>query len=372
MSGGANRSMLQLILELRQNHDVKPIVLAPFGKIPPSDKGLVNECRDNNITVIRSVIPWFVHNKVFCHRIKYLLLFFYYPILICILKKYNIQLIHSNASVFDLGAKLSKSLGVPHIWHFREFGTENSTFKPVRNYKYITKLYAQADKIIAISHAIKHSYETMVDKKKVVVIYNGIDVARYNICANHTNNIINFVIVGIVTPHKNQMEAIKAAAVLLRDGITQFHINIIGQENTEYKTFISNFIRGNGLTNYVTFWGIRDDVPTFLSKMDVGLMLSKSEAFGRVTIEYMFQNLAVIASDTGANPELINNNKTGLLYHYGNCNDLAEKMKMIILDKSLLSHLSSQGRIYARKEFCSTKNSDNIYRIYEEVIKSNK
>ena len=106
--------------------------------------------------------------------------------------------------------------------------------------------------------------------------------------------------------------------------------------------------------------------------MDVGLMLSKSEAFGRVTIEYMFQNLAVIASDTGANPELINNNKTGLLYHYGNCNDLAEKMKMIILDKSLLSHLSSQGRIYARKEFCSTKNSDNIYRIYEEVIKSNK
>ena len=42
---------------------------------------------------------------------------------------------------------------------------------------------------------------------------------------------------------ESAMEAIKAASVLLRDGITQFHINIIGQENTEYKTFISNFIR---------------------------------------------------------------------------------------------------------------------------------
>ena len=36
----------------------------------------------------------------------------------------NIDIIHSNSSVINFGAYLSKALGIPHVWHFREYGEE--------------------------------------------------------------------------------------------------------------------------------------------------------------------------------------------------------------------------------------------------------
>ena len=38
----------------------------------------------------------------------------------------------------------------------------------------------------------------------------------------------------------------------------------------------------------------------------------KRQGFGRVTVEYMCAGLAVIASDCGANPELIQHDVTGI------------------------------------------------------------
>lgn len=370
MSGGANRSMLQLILELRKNHNINPVVIVPYGKKPTCDHGLDVECINNNIPVVRSIIPWFIHGKVWIHRFKYVLLLLLYPFLLLKLKKYNIQLVHSNGSVFDLGARISKSLSVPHIWHFREFGTEDISFKPIWGIKYIKKQYAKADQIIAISRAIKESYKDKVDESKMVVIYNGIDLNKYKSLSIHNNNKIQFVVVGVVTPHKNQFEAIKAISVLIRKGITSFHLNIIGLENAKYKNLLSNFVKENKLENYVTFWGVRNNVPSLLSSMDVGLMLSRTEAFGRVTIEYMFQKLAVIASDTGANPELIKDGQTGFLYHFGDYQDLADKMEKLIKNNQLLQKISTQGCDYARAEFTSLKNSDKIFQLYKLTMKN--
>ncbi|MBQ0042036.1 MAG: glycosyltransferase family 4 protein, partial [Lachnospiraceae bacterium] len=37
-------------------------------------------------------------------------------------KKNGIQIIHSNSSAIDVGAKAALKLGIPHVWHIREFG----------------------------------------------------------------------------------------------------------------------------------------------------------------------------------------------------------------------------------------------------------
>ena len=88
-------------------------------------------------------------------------------------------------------------------------------------------------------------------------------------------------------------------------------------------------------------------MPQILQRSDVGLMLSTNEAFGRVTVEYMMQNLAVIASDTGANPEIITNGETGLLYELGDVESLADKMKSLIEDHTLLGALAEKGKQHA-------------------------
>ena len=73
-------------------------------------------------------------------------------------------------------------------------------------------------------------------------------------------------------------------------------------------------------------------------------MLSKNEAFGRVTVEYMLQNLAVIASDAGANSEIIENGVSGLLYRLGDVDDLARKMIMYLEDKDTCFRLLKMER----------------------------
>ena len=97
-------------------------------------------------------------------------------------------------------------------------------------------------------------------------------------------------------------------------------------------------------------------------------MLSNNEAFGRVTVEYMLQNLAVIAANTGANPEIISKNEIGLLYKHGEPEDLAQCMKQLIEDNNLLKSMSTAGQLYAREMFPSSKNTRLIYDIYKSVL----
>lgn len=369
MGGGANRSMVQLMLELRDNHDVNPVVLVPFGKLLPGDHGLVEECAKHNIQVERSIIPWFIHNKVWVQRIKYLMLFFYYPLLLIKLKKYKIQLIHSNGSVFDLGAWLSSSFKVPHIWHLREFGSEDETFKPVWNNKYIKKAYKKGDVFIAISDIIKKYYIGKVSEDKIIRIYNGISLDKYNLLAEHKNSITKFVIVGAVSQAKNQFDAVQASKLLIERNVSNFHITIVGQPDHKYEIQLKDYIEANQLGDKIDLLGLRNDVPRILQSMDVGLMLSRTEAFGRVTVEYMLQNLAVIASDTGANPEIIKDGTTGLIYTIHNPNELADKMERFIKDREYMLTIACNGNQYARDNFPSKKNSDAIFQVYKRFVK---
>lgn len=368
MGGGANRSMVQLMLELRNNHGVNPIVLAPKGKLRHKDYSLVEECQKHDIQVEQTIIPWFLHTKVWLHRAKYLAMFFNYCFLIQRLRKYNIKIVHSNGSVFDLGGHISRSLNVPHIWHLREFGTEDETVLPVWGNKYIKRAYQKGDVFIAISDAIKHSYEDRIPQNKIVRIYNGIDTYKYNKQSVHQNEIIQFTIVGVVTPHKNQLEAVKAVALLVAKGVTKFHLSIIGQVENGYIDEIKAFIIENNLSEYVSILGLRNDIPDILSKMDVGLMLSKSEAFGRVTVEYMFQNLLVIASNTGANPEIIKDGETGFIYQYGKSEELAEKMEYCINNPNCIKEVSRKGREYALCTFPSETNSKKVFELYQSLL----
>lgn len=370
MDGGANRSMMQLMIELRDYHRVTPIVLLPKGKKRIHDNGLDAECRKNGIKYIETIIPWTRHRKVWLHRAKYIACVVFYPSLIKQLKKLNIDIVHSNGSVFELGGWISRSLRIPHVWHLREFGTEDETLMPVLGKSYYQNSFKRGDAFIAISDAIKQTFVEFIPKDKIHRIYNGISPKKYNKQAAHTNDVCQFAMVGMLTPHKNQLESIKAAAILKERGIKNFHITFMGSSTPIYLNELSSFIDANGLADYISILGLRNDVPDVLSKMDVGLMLSKSEAFGRVTIEYMFQNLAVIASNSGANPELIEDGITGLLYEFGNTPELSYKMQQIIEDRRLLKQIASNGNRYAVETFPSEKNSSAIYSLYEELLKN--
>ena len=191
----------------------------------------------------------------------------------------------------------------------------------------------------------------------------------YNIMADHRHERMQFVMVGVVGDGKGQLEAVKALAMLKAQGYDAC-LSIVGPIcNLSYGEAIRAVIAENRMEDMVTLTGERDDVPEILSRMDVGLMLSRCEGFGRVTVEYMLQGFAVIASDTGANPEIVDDGVTGLLYPYGDMAALADRMKTLIDHRSDIPAMAERGRQKVLDNFLSTRNTTEVYEVYKSLVK---
>ena len=92
-----------------------------------------------------------------------------------ILKDKNIDIIHSNTSVVDLGYRLSKIMNIPHIWHIREFGEDDFNMYPLCSYDEYYKKIADDNYLICISKAVGEKFKGKVSSLKLFLIYNGVD-----------------------------------------------------------------------------------------------------------------------------------------------------------------------------------------------------
>ena len=366
---GANRSMLQLITELRDDFNVEPVVLMPKVPVYYAKWNLFKACEQQNIECLSYRFYWFKDKKRWFLFLLCLTNLFLFPYISFKMRGKRFDLIHSNGSVFSLGAFLSRIKRCPHVWHLREFGNLDYDLVPLMGKRYEHWVYKYGDVFVAISKAIKTYYSNIIPSSKIVLVYNGILLPDTVEIAMHQNMKVQFCIVGLLTEAKNQLESIHAANLLVNDwGITSFHLSLIGYEDILYKEKICSCIKKYRLENYISLLGERDNVGMLLANEDVGLMLSQNEAFGRVTIEYMMHGLAVIASDTGANPEILENGKIGYLYHLGDYQDLAQKMRLLIENKTKIIEFSEKGRAKALNCFSSKQNTRGIWDIYKQLL----
>lgn len=84
-----------------------------------------------------------------------------------------------------------------------------------------------------------------------------------------------------------------------------------------------------------------------------------------MTIEYMSAGLCVIASNRGANLELIENNNNGIIYEKENVNSLSDKIKYLYYNRDELKKLALEG-CKTINFFTSEKNCHNIYNFYNQ------
>ena len=366
---GANRSMFQLIKELKEVYNVFSVVLGP-----PCDTDKITikkKLNEINVEYIETHVIFFKqHTPTFRSFFKYLRFLYSQRFLYKKLKPYNFDIVHSNSGVIDMGAYLSKQLKSKHIWHLRDFGDKDYSLYPVGGNVYEKYTYRHADAFIAISKAIQDYYQKRINPNKIHLIYNGIKDVEDKFIAKHQNKKIEFFCAGIMTSGKNQMEIVKAADELVnKRNVTKFHVTLVGLQDKVYVSSIIKTINNNNLNEYFTILKETDGIKELASTMDVGIMCSNTEAFGRVTVEYMLQNLIVIANDRGANPEIIEDGRTGYIYKSKSHTSLADRMQKIISSPEFPTDISNAGMISAKTRFLSNYNTRNIYQLYYSIIK---
>lgn len=360
---GANRSMLQLIIELKEK-GVESTVLLPT---PKDNSDLKNELEKERIPFIEVPIRWIKHPDVKKTIANYLYAVALYPNILSKLTKQKFDIIHTNSSVVGVGKYLSRKLKVPHVWHLREFGDIDYNLKTPFGKWFQRYLYSGNNYFIAISNKIHNHFKPFIGKNPIEIIYNGVKPTTSK--KEPRKDFLRICVVGYLHKNKGQIDVIKAIDDLVNHrGLSQLHLSLIGEGNEEYTEELKKYVEDHKLSSYVDFLGYRDDVNQILNRMDVGIMSSAHEAFGRVTVEYLMSGMAVIASDSGANTEIIKNRQTGLLYNSGDSKDLADKINELIKDTDLLESLTKRGKQYAYANFSAKANADNIYGLYNKIM----
>ena len=259
---------------------------------------------------------------------------------------------YTNTSINIFGALINKYYGIPNIWHFREFRHEDHGiyyFLGDKNLMHLANKYAS--KIIVISQSMKQFHiQKGINSKLIKVVYN--DVSKSSYIERDWNNEadeLNILIAGDIKEGKCQLEVIKSL-MMVQDNIS-WNLYLAGTfGNSTYCKTVKKYIEANDLDEKVHILGLVEDMNELRKKCNVGVVASKKEAFGRVTIEGMLAGLAMIGSNTGGTVELIKNKDNGLLYQIGNNKDLAECIKALS-DRKFRVYLSKNGQKYAIENF---------------------
>jgi glycosyltransferase involved in cell wall biosynthesis len=105
----------------------------------------------------------------------------------------------------------------------------------------------------------------------------------------------------------------------------------------------------------------------YLVLLDAVVVPSRFEGFGLTAIEAMAASKPVIAAKVGGLEEIIENNRSGLLYDAENTDDLARKMSFIIREKERRKVFSENARRRAY-EFDVRRYNSIIKKLYDKLI----
>jgi glycosyltransferase involved in cell wall biosynthesis len=289
------------------------------------------------------------------------------------------DIIHINFAVFGPLAMFIKYLfKIPFIYTLH--GLPQPWLEPSMKYKIAYTIQHILLPLVAressTNVAVSKYVRNMVEKKygaNCEVIYHGIDsnafkpenktLSKRKLGYEEMDFLILYV--GKLHPYKDPLTLIKAISLTIEKN-ANLHLLMIG--GGELYTEVEKKISEPNLSNHVKLLSRVDNemLKTLYDAADVFVLPSVNEAFGMVLLEAMASGLPVIASDSGACPELIGN--AGMLFNQGDCADLAEKVANLMCDRALLEKLSRAGRKRVKDMF-SWKEAVNRYlKVYERVL----
>ncbi len=277
----------------------------------------------------------------------------------------KIDVVYTNVDRYSIGQLINKRDGIPHVVHLREFG--DIDFGAVSSIpRHHIRLDRNVTRYIAISNAVKtHYVEFGINPDKIEVIFNGVE-NNYQPKVKNTESRhdLKIVVVGAVIPTKSQLDVVRAVAKLPEEIRRNVKVDFYGSGDAQYMTRI-RCAASEGRVN-ASLRGQTDALSQILIEYDVGIICSKAEAFGRVTVEYMMAGLYVIASDTGANPELVGEN-SNQLYAWGNIDDLAKHIQWVYENRCEAMEIAQKSITYASENFNDKINAKRVYELLRQV-----
>jgi glycosyltransferase involved in cell wall biosynthesis len=262
----------------------------------------------------------------------------------------------------------------------------------------LRRLTPRMDHLVAVSRAIVRKLE---DEGRVgapiSLIYNGVDLARYNEQAACPTLLDEYAIpegapiVGVVArlePEKGHPTLLEAWPAVLAS-VPNAQLLIVGEgsqrdlleaqaaslgllgESTGASAHMPQLAYVSGAPwsqGSVTFTGRRDDVPAVTAALDVAVLPSYREAQGLSILEAMALSRPVVASAVGGIPEMIDDGRTGLLVPPRDPGALAAVITRLLRDPALAERIGRAGHDLVHERFCVEQMVRAVETIYDDAV----
>ncbi|MBD3860531.1 glycosyltransferase family 4 protein [Bacillus sp. 28A-2] len=138
--------------------------------------------------------------------------------------------------------------------------------------------------------------------------------------------------------------------------------------NGDYQSELKAQSKNLNLEEDILFFGKRDDTPYLLENSDIFVLPSLLENQPLSVIEAQIAGKAIIVSDAGGLPEMVEDGVTGLITPAGDTNALFKKINLLLDDESLRQRLGSNAKKWGMTHWSMDKGVKNLIDIYLSAI----
>lgn len=234
-----------------------------------------------------------------------------------------------------------------------------------------------ADVVIANCEAVRDLvvHVERVPPEKVVVIRNGLDLARFDALRSGplqaplpaTEGAPVAVLVANMRHEVKRQEDFLAAFAQVRRGVPEAQALLVGEgRRAEH---LARVARELGLAEAVHFLGGRKDVPAILARATFGVLCSRQEGLSNAVMEGMAAGLPMVVTDAGGNAELVKDGARGFVVPPERPDALAQAMLRVLADPVRARRMGQAARRFVEEELGLDRMIAEHDRLYRRMVR---
>ena len=234
-----------------------------------------------------------------------------------------------------------------------------------------------ADVVVANCQAVRDLvvHVERVSPEKVVVIRNGLDVARFDALRAaplqaplpDTGDTPLAVLVANMRHEVKRQEDFLAAFALVRRGVPEAQALLVGEGRRAGE--LARLARELGLAEAVHFLGARQDVPAVLARATFGVLCSRQEGLSNAIMEGMAAGLPMVVTDAGGNAELVEDGARGFVVPPERPEALAQAMLRVLADPARARRMGQAARRFVEDELGLDRMIQEHDRLYRRLLR---
>ncbi len=227
------------------------------------------------------------------------------------------------------------------------------------------------DRYIAVSKSIRDLLINLdVPEDRIKIVQNAVDTeSLYPMQEIKESNLLLFV---------GRLQSKKGLHVLLKSLEyikTPIKLVIIGplsNHDLEYNTQLFTSIRklNEKTAHSIKYLGVqeKEELIKWYQKATIFVCPSLSEPFGIVNLEAMSCGTPVVATKVGGIPEVVENNKNGILVQPENAKQLADAIQYLFDNNKISRAFGNEGRRMVVQKYSQEKVAKRLIEIYRELL----